>query len=658
MIRPRYALQLARTKLRSKRGILAASIVVSSILFAAVIGAIIVFTGVQKSAVRFVEAANNDHYLVAVRANIPNSVTGFYDGNTISLSLETVRAIRAYEKEYYVAERAKYKAAGVEYNEAAEVSALKPSLFVDEKIAKEQQVMINWASPVIEEMLENKFLEYVKTATNKNSDLRRIGDEYGATAYYKEAYSSLPTLPQLRLVQNNKEDFTQEQKHEAQTFTADKNTIYNGAYGFVDDDLYKRNMHTTDAASLKGIPVIPTAQEVAKLFGKELGIAEEPSSEADKAAWLKTVQEKTKGYTYRACFRNTTEQVLLDKINTDFIEAEAGKGRDDYVKPSLTYNLPETACSDITVASDTRTPAEKQFAEKLESDQKKLGTYVPPSHQLLTFQIVGVRYSQALIHSPSNVNDYVKGLLSGGNFMTPSNSTASIPVAMYAELPESMRFDKLVSEVGGRGVIATHEDFGHTIVAFNTIAEARKFVNEVGCPSSQSGDCNKLFYADTYGSNYLLLDEMGALFSRVMSIAFPALLALSLVIIWFTISRIMAENRKETAVYRAMGAKRGDIAGIYLTYTGLIALRIAIVSMIVGVAAAYAVHSFYTPVIEATATSMFGIIGNAPSFSMFDLSSPLLVVAVVSIFAISFVASIQPLWRNVLRPPVHDMRSE
>ena len=51
MIRPSYALKLARTKLRSKRGVLIASIIVASLLFAALIAMVIVFTGAEKSAI-------------------------------------------------------------------------------------------------------------------------------------------------------------------------------------------------------------------------------------------------------------------------------------------------------------------------------------------------------------------------------------------------------------------------------------------------------------------------------------------------------------------------------------------------------------------------------------------------------------------------------
>jgi len=657
MIRPRYALQLARTKLRSKRGVLAASIIVSSILFAALIAAVIVFTGVQKSAVRFVEAANNDQYLVSVAPNIPQSVTGFYSEGDFNLSLGTVRAIKAFEKKYYDAERAKYTAAKIEYDKTTEVKALKPSSFADPALPEEQRVMIEWTSPVIDALLQQKFEDYAKTAKNKTDDILKIGAQYNAKNYYAQSYSQLAGLPALRVVVDGKENFADEYKNEAMVLTADKNTIHNGSYGFVDETLLERHLLKTDPAGLKGIPVVPTAQEVAKLFGDKLGVPAEPEQETDKLAWLKQVQEKSKGLTYQACYRNPAEVAMIEKIQRDYVEMKAGEGTANYQKPSLQYKTPATACGDITIASDTRTTAEKNAAIQLENEQKKLGTYLAPKHQLLSFEVVGLVYAQPLTFSTTNANEYIKGLLSGNGYMSSTNSTASIPTQMYKTLPAAMKFDSLVSTEPGRFVARSKNDFEQRIVAFATIDDARRFVNEVGCRSSSS-DCKELFYTDAYGSNYLLLDEIGKSFVKVMTIALPVLLALASAIIWFTISRIMAENRRETAVYRAMGAKRGDIVAIYGTYTLLVALRIALLSLLLGITGAYIIDTIYAPGISATAASMFGIIQNAPQFSMFDLSSPLLWAIVGSIFVVSIIASIQPLVRNVLRHPVQDMRSE
>ena len=120
----------------------------------------------------------------------------------------------------------------------------------------------------------------------------------------------------------------------------------------------------------------------------------------------------------------------------------------------------------------------------------------------------------------------------------------------------------------------------------------------------------------------------------------------------------MIENRKETAVYRAMGAKRRDVTTVYIIYILLVALQIALVSLVLGIVAAFAVDYFYGKPLTDVAVTAFGIVDDAPTFSLFNLESPLLLGIVGSIFAISIIASIQPLIRNVMRSPIRDMRDD
>ena len=89
------------------------------------------------------------------------------------------------------------------------------------------------------------------------------------------------------------------------------------------------------------------------------------------------------------------------------------------------------------------------------------------------------------------------------------------------------------------------------------------------------------------------------------------------------------------------------------------ALRIALVSVVSGVAIAFVIDHFYGQVLTDTAVTAFGVIdGSTPNFGLFNLESPLLLIVVGAIFIISIIASIQPLVRNVSRSPIRDMRDE
>jgi len=656
MIRTSYSFKLARTKLRSKRGILVTSIIVASLLFAALIATVVVFSGAEKSASEFIKKAGNDRYLVKTSPNIPYEKLSFL----LIPSLADIREIKSFEKVYYQELREKYKSLGLQYDEKSEVPALEPYVYADKTLPEEQRVRVNLQSPVIQEMDERKFEEYYKTATNKLSNLKEAGAKYGASGYsIVDKNSGLPNIPGLRLIQNNKEDISDLglKSGDSTSYGYYTNAIHNGMYGFTDQKNLSRYLLTTDTENLEGIPVIVSAQEAASLFGNEVGVGEEPDAPAEKKTWLKNVQSKLNKHIYQVCYRNSVEQALLDKIQRDFAEMKNNEGNKEYEKPSLTYNYPEGACDGITIKEDTRTVTEKQSEAKLEETQKKLGTYVAPEHKLLTFQIVGVKYAQPYLDYTKGINEYLKSLLVSQN--SPMN--IDIPIQMYNSLPDTLKFDDVVKQQAKSGTVLQrafeNEDFAMRVLEFTNVEDARSFLNKETCPASET-DCDKAFIGDPYGSNYLILDEISKLFNKVVTIAFPAALGLAAIIIWFTISRIMAENRKETAVYRAMGAKRRDVTGIYIVYIFLVALQIAMVSVILGLAAAFTIDYFYGNALTDTAVTAFGIIDDAPRFSLFSIDSPLLLIVVASIFLISFIASIQPLIRNVRRSPIHDMREE
>ena len=651
MIRPSYAAKLARTKLHSKRGMLFASTVVASLLFAALIAIIIVFTGAEKSAEMFIKKVGNDRYLVKASPNIPNKALGI----TNNLSLEEIRELKAFEKKYYQNLQDKYKSLGLAYDKSTEAPALLPASWMPDSLPEEQRVTVNFSSPVISDFNDQQFEKYAKTANNKLTNLKEIGSKYDAAGYYIAGkISGLPQIPALRLIQNDKEDFgnSNPKADDMTTYGYYTNAIYNSNYTFTDQQLLRRYMLATDASHLNGIPVVVSAQEAVSLFGKKLNLEAEPADANQKSKWLKNIQEKLNGHTYQVCYRNSAEQTLLKKIQQDYIEAKTNEANKDYQKPSLIYDYPKQACGDIAVKSDTRTAAEKKSDDSNEANQKKLGTYIEPKHKLLTFQIVGIKYAQPQTDYKKNASEYIKNLLASQD----SSSALDIPIQLYDSLPEKLKFsDVQQQEASSTTVRLMRDEFTPRVLEFSSVAKARAFLDNEACPELND-KCNKQFAANPYGSNYLILDEIGKLFNQIASVALPGVLGLAIIIIWFTVSRIIAENRKETAIYRAMGAKRRDIACIYIIYVAIVALRIAIVSLILGIAAAFAVANTYGKNLTGTAATAFGVIGSAPQFSIFSLESPTLIIVIGSIFIVSLIASIQPLLRNVRRNPVQDIR--
>lgn len=652
MIRFRYAVTLSNTKLKSKRSLLIVSIIISSILFATLIAGIIIFTGAQKSALAFIQKANEGVYRVEVNPVLPSNIYS-YDR---PLSIDTINNLRQLQKVYYSQLEKTYKAAGIKYDPSLEISPLKPASYFSETTPEAQRYDIDNASPVIAYDQNLKIDAYVNIAKNKASDLKHIGDTYGASGYYESSHSSSLSIPNMMLLKKGKEDFsdTEFNTGDSSSYGYSTNAIHNGMYEMKDETLLKRYLLPNITNSqLSGIPVIVTAQELATLYGKDKSINTEPEDPKSKSIWLKNIQEKFAGYTYQACYRNNTELQTIQKIQRDYADVVNNRSNKDFIASALQYNLPIDSCGEITVKSDTRTNDEKASDAKAIDDQKKLGTYVAPEHKLLTFEVVGIFNAKHYSDANASIQSYLQNLLSTDN----TSFSALIPQQMYDVLPTSMKFIKekpksiLESDGFSKVGLVSH------VLNFNAIDQARSFMAKETCPGYDSG-CKKLFTANPYGSNYLILDEISKLFNKLMLYGLPAVLGLAAIIIWFTMIRVMSENRKETAVYRAMGAKRSDIMAIYLTYGMTVAFRIAIVSFLLGVALAYVVDYIYGSQLTAIATSSFGVVNDGMQFSLFNLSSQYILVVVAAIFIVSFLAILQPLIRSVRRSPIEDMRSE
>lgn len=648
MIKISYAIKLARTKLKVKRGILITSVIVASLLFSALLVMVMIFTGAEESAREFVRQSGNNRYLVAVQPYIPPEKINV----KTELSLTEIQALRSFEKQYYEELKAKYEAVGLKYDPKLEISALEKVAYANEGVPDEGRFQVNWASPVISMYQKQKKLDYAKTATNKYNDLKKLGERYRATGYYRlNQPTALPMLPGLRLIQNGKEDFSvKEPKRELWAFGNYVKSIYNGDYSFTDEQVLSRYLLKNKIGELKGIPVLVSAQEASELFGATVGLGIEPKEAGEAKKWLKEVQSKLIGQTYQVCYRNIKEQEMLQKIQRDFSDMENHKNDQNYQAPDLLYEYPTEVCGEIMVKKDTRSKVEKRQAREVEELQKKLGTYIAPQHRLLSFQIVGVRNVQPQEQQQKTIKGYVRNLLAPQDNLV----NAEIPRQLYDSLPEALKFDDIINRDEEDEVLS--DEFAMRILEFTEIEDAKGILEET-CDFLQF-DCDKDFKAVPYGSNYLLIDEIGEMFSQVARVAFPIVAVLATIMVWLTISRMMLESRKEVAVYRAMGAKRADIAMIYLVYLLFVIFFIITLSLGFSVIVTFLINHFYGAMLTDVAVTAFSIIDEAPTINLFNLSSPLILLTIGLIVVVGLLASLQPLICNVKRNPIDDLRDE
>ena len=161
-----------------------------------------------------------------------------------------------------------------------------------------------------------------------------------------------------------------------------------------------------------------------------------------------------------------------------------------------------------------------------------------------------------------------------------------------------------------------------------------------------------------FGSNSIVLDEVRQQITPIIWYALLGVVGVAAFILMLTISRTIADSRKESAVFRALGATRLDIAQIYLTYTLLLAGLIALFAIFAELVAAAVVNNAFSADLSVTARYVISPRDLSLEFKLFALNLPALALTVASIIAAALLASLVPLLRNTRRNPIKDMRDE
>lgn len=197
------------------------------------------------------------------------------------------------------------------------------------------------------------------------------------------------------------------------------------------------------------------------------------------------------------------------------------------------------------------------------------------------------------------------------------------------------------------------------IASFPTIEQAKTAVRNNSCMTSWTPECETMFFMlATYGTNYLAVDDITTQARPVLIALFVIAFGIATIIIWAMMGRVIADSRRETAVFRAIGAKRSDIVAVYLTYSLWVALRIVLVAALIAVGIAAFLEFQYADRATDIARLAYAVFTPEPRFSFIGLQAPLLWGIFAGIIAMSLVAITPPLLRNIRRNPIKDMRDE
>jgi ABC-type antimicrobial peptide transport system permease subunit len=198
------------------------------------------------------------------------------------------------------------------------------------------------------------------------------------------------------------------------------------------------------------------------------------------------------------------------------------------------------------------------------------------------------------------------------------------------------------------------------VVEFDTKEQLRTFAED-NCNFSDyscSGSEKVFFRTDPY-LNYEVPFELTSKqawkFFRYVVLFFVFTSAAS---IYGTMGKIIVDSRRETGVFRAIGASRLQIGQIYLTYITIISVLAFVLSAIIALCMNFYLTSRFASGFETELALVTGTAVSEQSFSFVGFNVPLIVLCLLATILIGWIGSLIPIVRSLRRDPIRYLREE
>lgn len=625
---------LASTKLRAHRVRTGVVTGVSGVLFGLLVATVIIVQGVFDSAEKFDDTGLGDRYIVAA------SITGqgYYIANQ-AVEPEVVERVEEAHRQMVAKKQAAAKKHSIDYDAKLE----DPSpVRLNSETGKKEIADTMLESPAVKEV-ERQINE---ERTKKDELTEKIATYSSAKKLGSYAPLNLP-FGSLSYMKDGKE-----QAGVSDELNSQDAPMFSGSSDLSSRQLYVLPQTVADPfvsvadydPATGELPIILPYSDAEKLLGFKPLPKDTPASEQRER--MREVYRRVGEIRVAYCYRNPASNQLLSVAKTTASEIEKNKNNKEYRKPSLVYAVPEaTTCGEVPVVSDTRTAEQKRQDDRQKAYEQEIGTYIGEPHQhKLVFRAVGVSSDVGYGEYQSAVSGMIQSLLSS----SLGYGAWNIPAGLLEQVPQERRLAAVFAQTPASETIKM---FGDTaLVELSDENEARQMITV----NQMSGS----FWAMPYGSSSLMVSEMKVWFEKILFWAVVVVGIVAAIILSGLVGRTIADSRRETAVFRSIGATRSDISGVYVLYTLMFSLRVVVFTFVLGVVLALVAHLSWTESATLGAQLAYGAIDSTISFGFLGLASPYLPAIAGAIIVVGLVSVVIPLLRNVRRNPISDMRDE
>lgn len=623
MIRLRDAVLLAGTKLRTRKTRTIVTAVLASLLFAGLIFAFTLIKGAVDSYALYSKNSLSQRYVTNVM---------FYNMAYPDLnSAELIVRAKELNKQIIADKKADARRLGIEYDTADEL----PVTTNDGQGGSEY---LNTSNYAVQQIIQQ---ELAKRETPEQSTKKRAAAYNPVHFYAAKSFGDTNNLTVMKAGRESFDTTTQQ----ATYYTADPLTTLSYLPRTLVEPFLLDGADLTPIKDVTAaIPVIVTYHDAEKALGFES--LPKTASNVERLKRIDQVKKQAVNAQITVCYRNDASKQSIEQTKQQITEIEKHAKDSTYQKPSQIYALPDAAsCGPAVVAKDTRTTAEKQLAAKQKEFNIKYGIETEPVQRRLTFRIIGL--------SP-DVPDY----MSMSTFESLAASIGGTSLmgqwTIPSELVDASLQNSFISQTAGNTAFMSSSNVSN-LVEFGTAADAKKFVTEQACTGV---DCDSKPSITYFGSNSVLIEDITDGASKILWIAGAIVATIASILMMGMVGRVITDSRRETAVFRAIGAKRNDIRAVYTLYVLGFSSIIAVSAIVLGMLAAWLYSNSVSESLTTSARLMFIESRETALFNLVGFWPQALLLTAGVVLLAGFVSMLLPLARNLARSPLKDMRSE
>ncbi len=642
---------LALTKLRAHKIRTMITVLLASLLFGLLVTASLVMTGAFRSVDAFRQDGLTSRYIVNVNKSLN-------DPNTLSKLLRNADLIAEAKKRYEVLVKektAEAKRLNLSYTQASD----QPPYMLGSDGT--ERLSINDQNDIVRTLLKEKFSG--KPAFN-DAQFEETAKHYHATKVFAAESYMIARGASLEVLKDGKEKFYDQSDESEINAHYERPIVDGGQMTLTPQEITKPFMLSNNGGwkpASGSLPIILPQNTIERLLGFEQ--LPDTASTSQKLERLKSVRRQAAKLTFKACYRNDGSKALIQQTIQQQKEIKANEGKKEYQKPSLVYNLPgPAACENPSIASDTRTADERKNDANQKVFDKKFGKNDEPKSYFVSFTIVGISPAEVVQNGPiaeqsgeqiRSINDVINNLLKTNGI------GQAIPQTLYEQLPPTAKHSDLFNYEPT--YFFGNEDNKQRYLEFANARDAQKFIDEQSCTIQYDNTCKpagRPYQASLAFSNSAAIDDIRTKVAQWFWYGMLSVIILATLIMWIAIGRTIADGRHETAVFRAIGFKRIDIVGVYVLYTVILSVLVAVFAGGIGVAGAYIVNERFAPSLTAQAQYDFGGLDMTKEVHLVGIDEQQLGVLLAACLATGLLSTVIPLLRNVRRNPIRDMREE